>query len=86
MMNDSKRLLGAVLVVDDHARARDSMADVLRSVGHRVDCCCSAAEALRRVNEQSYDIVITDLRMPGMTGLEFMQALNDRRVDESNAQ
>ena len=81
MINNTKRLQGAVLVVDDHARARDSMADVLRSVGHRVDCCCSAAEALRRVKEQSYDVIITDLRMPGMTGLEFIKALKDRRVD-----
>jgi DNA-binding NtrC family response regulator len=81
LINQSRQLNGAVLVVDDHQRARDSMADVLRSVGHRVDCCCSAAEALLRVKEQSYDVIITDLRMPGMTGLEFMQALNDRSVD-----
>jgi len=53
----------------------------LRGAGHQVDCCCSAAEALRGIDKQSYDVVITDLRMPGMTGLEFMQALNDRRVD-----
>ena len=72
---------GSVLVVDDHARARESMADVLRGAGHQVDCCSSAAEALRELNEHSYDVVITDLRMPGMTGLEFMQALNDRRID-----
>jgi len=80
-MNDKRQLRGAVLVVDDHARARDSMTDVLRSVGHRVDCCCSAAEALRLVKEQSFDVIITDLRMPGMTGLEFIQKLNVAHVD-----
>ncbi len=81
MKSDKRQLHGAVLVVDDHSRARDSMADVLRGAGHQVYCCCSAAEALRRVIEQSYDVIITDLRMPGMTGLEFIQTLNDRRVD-----
>lgn len=81
MIGKSRQLHGAVLVVDDHARARESVADVLTGAGHQVDCCCSAAEALRQVNEQSYDVIITDLRMPGMTGLEFIRALNDRRVD-----
>ena len=80
-MNDTRQIHGAVLVVDDHARARDSMADVLRSAGHQVECCCSAAEALQKVREQSYDVIITDLRMPGMTGLEFIKALSERRVD-----
>ena len=38
---------GRVLVVDDHRQARESMADVLRQSGHRVECCSSAAEALQ---------------------------------------
>lgn len=70
-----------VLVVDDHANARTSMADVLLHAGHQVECCASAHEALQRLESQSHDVVLTDLNMPGMSGLEFMQALNDTRCE-----
>ena len=75
--NDSS---GNVLVVDDHARARESMADILRHAGHDVTCCSSAVEALKTINA-AMDVVITDLRMPGMTGLEFMRELNQQDHD-----
>ncbi len=70
---------GRVLVVDDHRQARESMADVLRQAGHRVACCSSASEALQVIQEESYDCIITDLKMPGMSGLEFVVQLEQRR-------
>ncbi len=70
---------GRVLVVDDHRQARESMADVLRQAGHRVACCSSASEALHVLQEERYDCVITDLKMPGMNGLEFIVQLQQRR-------
>ena len=71
---------GRVLVVDDHAKARESMSDVLRHAGHHVQCCASAVEALKRLDAETYDVVITDLQMPGMTGLEFIQQMERRRI------
>ena len=70
---------GRVLVVDDHARARDSMADVLRQAGHVVASCASAIEALRVLETDDFDVVITDLQMPGMDGLQFIRTLQQRR-------
>jgi DNA-binding NtrC family response regulator len=70
---------GRVLVVDDHRQARESMADVLRQAGHRVACCSSASEALQVIQQESYDCIITDLKMPGMSGLEFVVQLQQRR-------
>jgi DNA-binding NtrC family response regulator len=70
---------GSVLVVDDHAQARQSMADVLRRAGHRVRCCSGAHEALRVLDEEGCDCIVTDLKMPGMTGLEFIVQLRERR-------
>ena len=68
-----------MLVVDDHRQARESMADVLRQVGHDVSCCSSAAEALQVVEAETFDCVVTDLKMPGMTGIEFIVQLERRR-------
>ncbi|NQU22751.1 MAG: sigma-54-dependent Fis family transcriptional regulator [Candidatus Nealsonbacteria bacterium] len=71
--------LGRVLVVDDHRQARESMAAALRDSGHRVDCCSSAPEALRVLRDASYDCIVTDLKMPGMSGIEFIVQLEQRR-------
>ena len=71
-------LRGRVLVVDDHRQARESMADVLRQAGHQVECVSSAVEALKLLDRVSFDVVITDLQMPGMSGLEFVHRLEKR--------
>jgi DNA-binding NtrC family response regulator len=71
--------LGRVLVVDDHRDARESMSDVLRQAGHQVACCSSAAEALEVVAREAFDCVVTDLKMPGMNGVEFIIQLDQRQ-------
>jgi DNA-binding NtrC family response regulator len=70
--------LGRVLVVDDFRQARESIADVLRAVGHQVECLASASEALPKLEKESFDVIVTDLQMPGMSGLDFIQHLQNR--------
>jgi len=70
---------GRVLVVDDHPQARESMADILRQAGHSVNCCSSAAEALQLVQREAFDCIVTDLKMPGMNGVEFIIHLEKRQ-------
>ena len=72
--------IGRVLVVDDHRQARESMADALRAAGHDVACCSSAAEALQVLEGRTFDCIITDMKMPGMTGIEFIIQLEQRRL------
>ena len=72
---------GRVLVVDDHASARESMADILRHLGHQVEVCSGAVEALNHLLSEPAEVIITDLRMPGMSGLEFVRALAERECD-----
>jgi DNA-binding NtrC family response regulator len=66
-------------VVDDHRSARESMAEILRQSGHTVDAISSGVEALGQLEQASYDVIITDLKMPGMTGLELIERLTQRR-------
>jgi DNA-binding NtrC family response regulator len=70
-----------VLVVDDHASAREAVADVLREAHYRVGTCASAREALVKLTGERVDVVITDLQMPGMNGLEFICEIERRRID-----
>jgi DNA-binding NtrC family response regulator len=74
-------LAGRVLVVDDNGRARQSMADVLSAAGHEVSTVASASEALKIVQRRDYDLIITDLQMPGMDGLAFIRTLAEQRVE-----
>ncbi|QDU55325.1 sigma-54-dependent transcriptional regulator [Aeoliella mucimassa] len=64
-----------ILVVDDHARSRESVASVLRHGGYEVHACASAREGLIYLREHGSDVVITDLQMPGMDGLEFIREI-----------
>jgi len=71
---------GRVLVVDDHATARQSVADVLGCAGYEVAACASAVEALNRLAKHPADVIVTDLQMPGMTGLEFISEIGRREL------
>ncbi|MDA8745547.1 sigma-54 dependent transcriptional regulator [Rubripirellula amarantea] len=62
-----------ILVVDDHARSRESVAAALRAAGYEAHACASAVEGLAYLRSHECEVVITDLQMPGMDGLEFIQ-------------
>jgi len=70
-----------VLVVDDHPSAREAVADVLREAQYGVATCASASEALVQLTGEKFDVVVTDLQMPGMNGLEFIGEIERRRFD-----
>jgi DNA-binding NtrC family response regulator len=80
MSQAKAKLVRRVLVVDDHAPARESVADVLRHVGYEVTGASSASEAIGLLNRQEFQVIITDLQMPGMDGLEFIRQIYQRRL------
>ncbi len=63
---------GAILVVDDDADMRELVFDMLKDRGHQVTTAGSGAEALKTLAEEDYAVVLTDLRMKGMQGLELL--------------
>ena len=64
-----------VLVVDDDAGVRYTVREILESAGLEVDAVESAEQGLGRMALTRYDLVITDLLMPGMDGLAFLRAI-----------
>ncbi|MBW2264061.1 MAG: sigma-54-dependent Fis family transcriptional regulator [Deltaproteobacteria bacterium] len=70
-----------ILVVDDEQGIRDLVSDILASDGYEVDAAPSAAAALELIEERDFAIVLSDVRMPGMSGIELLSELKKRRPD-----
>jgi len=67
-----------ILLVDDHHVVRDMLVDLVGSLGYRADAAASGVEALALFDRGQYDVVLTDLMMPGMSGWEVLAALRQR--------
>ncbi len=67
-----------ILAVDDEPIVRVSIKLVLVSAGYSVEVAGSAEEALARFEDGSYDVVITDFRMPRTTGVQLAEQLKAR--------
>lgn len=70
-----------ILVVDDDRTFCESTANVLEREGYAVDRVYSGDDALTIENKNKYAIIIADLMMPGMSGLELLKALKGRKSD-----
>ena len=70
-----------IYLVDDDADVRDALTLLLTLRGHTVEAFESAEHFLQRVSSDTAGCLITDIRMPGMSGLELQRALAERRVD-----
>jgi DNA-binding NtrC family response regulator len=66
---------GQILVVDDEATQRDILRTILSAEGYRVETAAGAAEALEKSGRTRFDLVLTDLRMPGADGLSLVGQL-----------
>ena len=67
-----------VLVVDDEVSILDTLQILLRGEGFEVATAKSGREALERFEETSPDVVLTDIRMPGVTGLDLLAQIRER--------
>ena len=71
----------AILVVDDEQVVRDSLSKWFREDGYAVGSAANAAEALRELQNQKWDIILLDIKMPGMDGMELQARIKE--VDPS---
>ena len=69
-----------ILVVDDEQVIRDILADFLASEGFVVEAVESGEQALEKLKDKHYDLMITDLKMPAMGGLELLAAVQERKL------
>jgi DNA-binding NtrC family response regulator len=66
-----------LLVVDDEKHQRESLQMILEDEGYKVTVASDGREALAKANEVRPEVVLTDLKMPGLSGMEVVKALQD---------
>ena len=66
---------GRVLVVDDERRQRDILQMILESEGYETTAAGNGRQALQAARTQPFDVVLTDLKMPDMSGIELLSEL-----------
>jgi CheY-like chemotaxis protein len=70
-----------ILLVDDDAFLRDMYATKFTELGHSIVTAATGEEALAHVEKNEVDVVLTDVVMPGMNGIEFVKRLKNGQVE-----
>jgi CheY-like chemotaxis protein len=72
-----------VLVVDDQEHMRELLVETLSADGHTVDPAEDGVVALRLIDQQTYDLVVSDLQMPQVDGPKLYEEVRKRRPDSA---
>ena len=70
-----------VLLVDDEGEFLDTLAERMRNRGMSVTTSMSAVEAIHKTEDSDFDVIVLDLLMPGMDGIQALKALKEKRPD-----
>jgi len=79
-MRQDANSVSSVLIVDDSEVIADTLAMVLSAEGFRSVVAYSAADALKLLQTESFDLLLTDVMMPGMTGIELAIDVTRRQI------
>ena len=71
-MDDNKK---RILVVEDDAEMRSLLKDFFEEDGFEIDSVSNGSEAFRKIAREPFDLIITDIRMPGLTGLDILPGI-----------
>ncbi len=70
--------MARLLIVDDDLSLRQFLSIFLGKEGHEIDVAANGVAALERLEQATYDVVVTDIRMPRMGGLDLLDGIRDR--------
>ena len=76
-----KDILARILIVDDEDIVLKSCLRVLQKLDYEIDTAYSGQTALDNLEKKKYDIVVTDLMMPGMDGMQLLEEIKKRYPD-----
>jgi CheY-like chemotaxis protein len=74
-----------ILLVEDDAFLNQLYNDLLKGAGYEVDVATDGDQAYEKMHQGGYDLVLLDMMMPGMSGLQVMEKLQTSRAEKPNA-
>jgi len=77
-MDDSKN---RILIVEDDEEMRALLRDMIEEEGYKTASVSNGWEAFRKLAKESFDLIITDIRMPGLTGLDILPGIKRLQPD-----
>ncbi|MCH8559054.1 MAG: sigma-54 dependent transcriptional regulator [Balneolia bacterium] len=69
-----------ILITDDESSIRSALKEILEFENYEVDEASSGDQALQKLHEESFDLMLLDIKMKGIDGFEVLEALNERKV------
>lgn len=69
--------MSAVLIIEDDFFVRELLKFILETEDYVVDSCACGEEALRKAARRTYDLMVSDLNLPGMSGLEMIRKIRE---------
>ena len=75
--------MSRILLIDDDPGVRDSMERTLRGAGYGVQSAPTGEEGFEMAKGGAFDVILSDMRMPGISGLDILRQLRDLRVDSA---
>jgi CheY-like chemotaxis protein len=70
-----------ILLVDDEKVVTQPLSRFLRKLGHIVECAYDGRDALQAIDSQKVDLLVSDIRMPRMDGIQLKRACRERKPD-----
>ncbi len=70
-----------ILIIDDEKAIRKTLSEILAFEGHKIDEASDGEEGLKKFTEKTYDVVLCDIKMPKMDGIEFLEKAKQTNAD-----
>ena len=70
-----------ILIIDDEKAIRKTLSEILSYEGYKIEEASDGEEGLRRFREKTYDVVLCDIKMPKLDGIEFLEKVRESNPD-----
>ena len=70
-----------ILIIDDEKAIRKALTEILSAEGYKTEEAGDGEEGLKKFKERSYDVVLCDIKMPKLDGIEFLQKATESNAD-----
>ena len=70
-----------ILIIDDEKAIRKTLSEILSYEGYKIDEAGDGEEGLRKVKEKEYDVILCDIKMPKIDGIEFLEKTKETHPD-----